>query len=74
MGRALLLLPVLLLPACDKLATPTVDRELYREVFMECVDRIPEGPNSTVMNDLSEAMNRCQQVAGTVSRTWRVPE
>jgi hypothetical protein len=45
------------------------DETLRREVFKECVQSLPAGPNSTVYNDWDEVVFECRQFANSVAYT-----
>lgn len=51
---------------CEQSA-PVVDRGvdqcLRREIFKECLQIVPAGPQSTVTNDWSEVIDECQSAA-----------
>ena len=44
------------------------DQELNRELFKECMQALPKGPNSTVYNDWAEVVDECKGYAYHGSR------
>lgn len=45
-----------------------VDRDKMHNVYLECIDAIPKGPESTVYNDWDEVIQQCRDHAEEV--TW----
>lgn len=43
------------------------DQEIRRDIFMECLRVVPQGPAATKYNDWSEVVNECGDQAGYMS-------
>jgi len=46
------------LSSCDRVSTST-DQCLRREIFKQCMESLPEGPEITYYNDWSEVVAEC---------------
>lgn len=50
----------LALYGCDPVDSPwETDQELRREIFFQCLQALPKGPESTRYNDWSEVVEEC---------------
>jgi hypothetical protein len=61
-----------LVAGCDKpppntLARCQYDQDIRRDIFMECLRVVPQGPAATKYNDWSEVVNECGDQAGYMS-------
>lgn len=56
---ALALWLTLTLTGCTPPEQPEPDRQLQREIFMQCLDHAPAGPVATRYNDWSEVIDEC---------------
>jgi hypothetical protein len=43
------------------------DQDVRREIFMECLRAVPQGPVSAKYNDWSEVVDQCGDQAGYIS-------
>lgn len=62
----LLLICLFLLSSCGWMEpeyTYETDQELRQKIFMECLDKIPKGPEKTKYNDWDEVVQTCDDVA-----------
>ena len=50
------------------LDAPKYDLKLQREIFMECLKTVPQGPKRTVTNDWDEVISECRLTAWQLSR------
>lgn len=63
MKTLLLLICLILCGACEIVPTYETDQELRHKIFMECLDKIPEGPEQTKYNDWDEVVKAYDSVA-----------
>lgn len=61
MKKLILLLPLIFLVGCEegKPTTSYVDQDLRKEIFMECLSKVPKGPESVKYNDWKEVVEEC---------------
>lgn len=67
----MLALAVLVLSGCDKperKPSYIQDQDLRREIFKECLESVPKGPESTVTNDWAEVVENCGDQANRLSK------
>jgi hypothetical protein len=55
-----LIIAVIVLSGC---CGEKINRERRIEIFRDCLDRIPEGPQTTKYNDWAEVIKTCEDVA-----------
>lgn len=46
------------------------DQGLRRQIFKECLQMLPKGPERTVYNDWAEVVSECESAAFYQSRVW----
>lgn len=63
MKAALVLLLSLGLYGCVEPLVPQYDKELRNKIFMECLEKIPNGPTVTKYNDWAEVIEACEAAA-----------
>lgn len=51
------------LSGCEAFEPVKNNQELRTKIFMECLDKIPEGPRQTHYNDWSEVVDSCDSAA-----------
>lgn len=54
--------------ACFYFAEVKTDKNLQRQLFNECLSKIPREPNNTVTNDWSEVVNGCRRYSRELSK------
>ena len=59
---------LILLMGCIPDYAIVIDQELRRELFCECLAKIPKGPESTKYNDWSEVVKACNTYAMDASK------
>ncbi|MFW0778397.1 MAG: hypothetical protein ACN2B6_11850 [Rickettsiales bacterium] len=53
------------------------DNAKREKILFQCMDRVPEGPQSTVYNDWDEVIKQCKYIAADMSKscftvdTWK---
>lgn len=52
--------------------TSAIDTCLQRELFVQCLQSVPQGPERTVANDWDEVVHECRTAARQLS--WRAPK
>jgi len=67
--KKLIVVVALLLTACDNSPKWEVNQKLRREIFNECLNNLPAGPNATMYNDWAEVVSECGQQAYYMSLT-----
>lgn len=58
-----LIIAVLFLSACEPPERWKVDKNLQKDLFFECMNSLPAGPNETVYNDWDEVVEECRYTA-----------
>lgn len=61
------------LAGCDQPVTQRPDNQLRREIFMECLQKAPAGPQVVKYNDWSEVVDSCARAAYYQSLPGRTP-
>ena len=56
------------LSGCNDQTRYEADQKLRRELFKECMQLLPKGPDSTVYNDWAEVVDECKDYAYYASK------
>lgn len=72
--KAIVLAFVLIgLAGCERTYTSIkYDEDRVIELFQDCLDRVPEGPQKTHYNDWDEVIEMCHKVARKMAPHWVV--
>ena len=71
LGLIALVSSILIMSGCDNntlFEDWRIDPELRREIFKECMEILPAGPEETVYNDWDEVVDECGTQAYYMSR------
>lgn len=76
MWKALIALAAVALTGCTGDPQKTragwcVDQEKRIERFDECLKLLPYGPDTTVYNDWSEVVGKCDEISHAQAKVWR---
>jgi len=69
-----LLVLTMLLICCSCSLEPQPDQKLRREIFMQCLEKIPKGPETVKYNDWQEVINECGKQAYYISLRLSSPK
>lgn len=61
--KKMIVVVLFMLAGCDEVDPAAPDQCLRREIFRECLQTVPAGPQRTVTNDWAEVIDECQSAA-----------
>lgn len=71
-SKTLLLLAALMLAGCEPPEQSWyTDQTVRREVFMQCLEKAPAGPQITKYNDWAEVIDECGTQADNIATTGK---